>query len=97
MKTIIKCKSFKLNTIPIIIFVPKCQVRNSGWGSDASDTSKALVKEGALLCIMGQNPYQMGYQGVKAAVDILNGVDMGGYKYVDTGVNVITKDNVDQF
>lgn len=46
---------------------------------------------------MDQNPYQMDYQGVKAAVDILNGVDMGGYKYVDTGVNVITKDNVDQF
>ena len=68
-----------------------------GCGSDASDTNKSLVKEGALLCIMGQNPYQMGYQGVKAAVDILNGVDMGGYKYVDTGVNVITKDNVDQF
>ena len=68
-----------------------------GCGSDASDTNKSLVKEGALLCIMGQNPYQMGYQGVKAAVDILNGVDMGGYKYVDTGVNVITAENVDQF
>ena len=68
-----------------------------GCGSDASDTNKSLVKEGALLCIMGQNPYQMGYQGVKAAVDILNGVDMGGYKYSDTGVNVITAANVDQF
>ena len=68
-----------------------------GCGSDASDTNKSLVKEGALLCIMGQNPYQMGYQGVKAAVDILNGVDMGGYKYIDTGVNVITAANVDQF
>ena len=68
-----------------------------GCGSDASDTNKSLVKEGALLCIMGQIPYQMGYQGVKAAVDILNGVDMGGYKYVDTGVNVITAANVDQF
>lgn len=68
-----------------------------GCGSDASDTNKSLVKEGALLCIMGQNPYQMGYQGVKAAVDILNGVDMGGYKYIDTGVNVITATNVDQF
>ena len=68
-----------------------------GCGSDASDTNKSLVKEGALLCIMGQNPYQMGYQGVKAAVDILNGVDMGGYKYIDTGVNVIAAANVDQF
>ena len=68
-----------------------------GCGSDASDTNKSLVKEGALLCIMGQNPYQMGYQGVYAAVDILNGKDMGGYQYVDTGVNIITAENVDQF
>ena len=68
-----------------------------GCGSDASDTNKSLVKEGALLCIMGQNPYQMGYQGVKAAVDILQGVDLGGYTSVDTGVNVITAANVDQF
>ncbi len=68
-----------------------------GCGSDASDTNKSLVKEGALLCIMGQNPYQMGYQGVYAAVDVLNGKDMGGYQYVDTGVNIITAENVDQF
>lgn len=66
-------------------------------GADASGTNKQLIKDGGLLCIMGQDPYQMGYQGVKAAVDLLNGVDMGGYKYVDTGVNIIEKSNVDQY
>lgn len=66
-------------------------------GSDASDTNKQLVREGALLCIMGQNPYQMGYLSVYAMVDLLNGVDLGDYQYVDTGVNIIELSNVDQF
>lgn len=66
-------------------------------GSDASDTNKALVKDGSLLCIMGQNPYQMGYQGVVAMVDYLNGKLSEAYEYVDTGVNVIELSNVDQF
>lgn len=66
-------------------------------GSDASDTNKQLIKDGALLCIMGQNPYQMGYKGVKAIVDLLNGTDLGGYQYVDTGVNVIELANVNEF
>ncbi|MFA6764170.1 MAG: substrate-binding domain-containing protein [Sphaerochaetaceae bacterium] len=66
-------------------------------GSDASDTNKQLIKDGALLCIMGQNPYQMGYKGVYAMVDLLNGKDLGGYQYVDTGVNVIELSNVAQF
>lgn len=66
-------------------------------GSDASDTNKALVKDGSLLCIMGQNPYQMGYLGVKAMVEYLNGTLNEAYEYVDTGVNVIELSNVDQF
>ena len=66
-------------------------------GSDSSDTNKALIKDGSLLCIMGQNPYQMGYQGVYAMVDYLNGKLSEAYEYVDTGVNVIELSNVDQF
>ena len=66
-------------------------------GSDSSDTNKALIKDSSLLCIMGQNPYQMGYQGVYAMVDYLNGKLSEAYEYVDTGVNVIELSNVDQF
>jgi ribose transport system substrate-binding protein len=32
----------------------------------------------------------MGYEGVKAAVEVLNGASLGG-KVVDTGVSVLTK------
>lgn len=66
-------------------------------GSDSSDTNIALIKDGSLLCIMGQNPFQMGYQGVYAMVDYLNGTLNEAYEYVDTGVNVIELANVDQF
>lgn len=75
----------------------KAGIKVIACGSDASDTNMQLIKDGALLCIMGQNPYQMGYQGVYAMVDLLNGKDLGGYKYVDTGVNVIELANIDQF
>jgi ribose transport system substrate-binding protein len=66
-------------------------------GSDASDTNMALVRDGSLLCIMGQNPYQMGYQGVKAMVEYLDGKMDEAYAYVDTGVNVIELSNIDEF
>lgn len=72
-----------------------------GCGSDASDMNKSLVKEGSLLCIMAQAPYQMGYQGVKSAVEVLSGNLPEGAQldpyYVDTGVSVVTKANVAEF
>jgi ribose transport system substrate-binding protein len=33
---------------------------------------KQLIKEGYLLCTMAQNPDVMGYEGLKAAVDVLS-------------------------
>ena len=44
---------------------------------------------------MAQNPDVMGSEGVKAAVDILNGVDLGG-EVVDTGVSVLTKESLEE-
>ena len=69
-----------------------------GCGSDSSDMNLSLVERGALLCIMAQNPYAMGYEGVKSAVEVLSS-DMAPEAtldpyYVDTGVEVITKDNL---
>ena len=40
-----------------------------------------------------QNPYKMGYEGVKAAVDHLEGRPVE--KRIDTGVTVVTNDNID--
>lgn len=67
-----------------------------GVGFDKSDILLQLVRDGYLAASMAQNPDVMGYEGLKAAVEVLEGKDLGG-KVEDTGVSVITADNVDQF
>jgi len=64
-----------------------------GVGFDKSDTILGLVKDGSLLCTMAQNPDQMGKLGMEAAIKLLNGEPIDN-KNVDTGVSVITKDNL---
>ncbi len=61
-----------------------------GVGFDTSDALLALIDDGYLLCTMSQNPAVMGYEGVMAAVEVLNGADLGG-AVTDTGVSVLTK------
>ena len=67
-----------------------------GVGFDKSDTLKGLVEDGYLYCTMAQNPDQMGKLGVQACIKALNGEDLGG-EVVDTGVSVLTKENVADF
>ncbi|MDR0474503.1 MAG: ABC transporter substrate-binding protein [Treponema sp.] len=62
-------------------------------GFDWSADTKSLVEKDVLDAAMVQNPYQMGYMGVQAAVDLVNG--KGVAKNVDTGVTVVTKANMD--
>lgn len=64
-----------------------------GVGFDKSDTILSLIKDGFLLATMAQNPDVMGDKGLKAAVDALQGKKLGG-AVTDTGVSVLTKDNV---
>ena len=66
-----------------------------GVGFDKSDAILKLIEDGYLLATMAQNPDVMGSEGVKAAVDILNGVDLGG-EVVDTGVSVLTKESLEE-
>ncbi|MCL2343019.1 MAG: substrate-binding domain-containing protein, partial [Firmicutes bacterium] len=61
-----------------------------GVGFDKSDTILGLINDGWLLATMAQNPDTMGYDGVMAAVQALQGTDLGG-KVTDTGVSVLTK------
>ena len=60
-------------------------------GFDKSDAILGLIEDGFILATMAQNPDVMGYEGVQAAVAVLNGEDLGG-KVVDTGVSVLTKE-----
>ena len=61
---------------------------------DASDEEIAMLKDGALQALIVQNPFQMGYLGVKAAVDAINGKPVP--KLIDTGVTVVTMENFNQ-
>lgn len=64
-----------------------------GVGFDKSDTILQLIKDGAILCTMAQNPDVMGYEGMKTAAKALAGEDTGADAF-DTGVSVITKEGL---
>jgi ABC-type sugar transport system, periplasmic component len=64
-----------------------------GVGFDKSDAILEQVKNGHLLCTMAQNPDIMGYEGMKTAVNVLQGNEVSE-KNVDTGVSVVTADDV---
>ena len=61
---------------------------------DGSDEEIASLKEGTIQALIVQNPFQMGYKGVKAAVDNLKGTPVE--KRIDTGVSVVTMENFNQ-
>jgi ribose transport system substrate-binding protein len=60
---------------------------------DAAEEEIAALKEGVIQALIVQNPYQMGYQGVKAAVDTLKGQPVE--KRIDTGVKVVTAESLE--
>jgi ribose transport system substrate-binding protein len=62
-----------------------------GVGFDKSDTILQLIEEGHILATMAQNPDVMGYEGMKTAVNVLEGKEVDK-DYVDTGVSVINKE-----
>jgi ribose transport system substrate-binding protein len=62
-------------------------------GFDSSAPLVAAVKTGKIDSLVVQNPFMMGYQGVKAVVDKLDGKTVD--KRIDTGVTLITKLNLE--
>jgi ribose transport system substrate-binding protein len=61
------------------------------------DAEKALaegLRAGEIEALVVQNPFKMGYEGVKAVVAQIKG--QPGPKRIDTGVEVITKANLDE-
>ncbi|HUA78007.1 MAG TPA: ABC transporter substrate-binding protein [Acetobacteraceae bacterium] len=60
---------------------------------DTSDTEIKFVRNGIIDALIVQNPYMMGYAGVWYALAAAHGVVFP--KYVDTGVSVVTKENID--
>ena len=63
-------------------------------GFDAEDALVKALKEGTIDSLIVQNPYKMGYEGVKAILESKKGKQIP--KRIDTGVTVVTQDNMDQ-
>ncbi len=63
-------------------------------GFDAGTQSVDGLSKGDVQGLVVQNPMKMGYLGVKAIVDVAQKKKV--VKKVDTGVHVITKENMDQ-
>ena len=60
-----------------------------GVGFDKSDAILSLVVDGWLVATTAQNPYNMGYYGVKTAIEYLtNGTEE--FEDMDTGVTMLT-------
>ncbi|MDW7662252.1 MAG: sugar ABC transporter substrate-binding protein [Bacillota bacterium] len=64
-------------------------------GFDGTEPVVEMVIEGKVAGTVAQNPYQMGYMGVHAAVDVINGgtIDLR----IDTGATLLTQENAAQF
>jgi ribose transport system substrate-binding protein len=62
-------------------------------GFDAGVLLIEALRSGDIDSLVVQNPYKMGYEGVKAIVNKLQGKEVP--KRIDTGVKLITKENID--
>ncbi len=65
-------------------------------GFDFSEEVKDLVDREVIQATMVQNPWTMGYEGIKAAWKLINGEKIADEEafVVDTGVTVATKENL---
>lgn len=62
-------------------------------GFDSSPNLIDDLKGGTIDSLVLQNPFKMGYEGVKSLVAKLNGQEPP--RHLDTGVKLLTKDNLD--
>lgn len=62
-------------------------------GFDSSPDLLQNIKDGGIDSLILQNPFKMGYEGVKTIVDKLNGQTPP--RRIDTGVKLLTKENID--
>lgn len=60
---------------------------------DATGEQITALREGVIHALIVQNPFKMGYEGVKSAVSVLKGESVPAR--IDTGVTVVTLENID--
>jgi ribose transport system substrate-binding protein len=65
-------------------------------GYDHNDAIRAAIRDGSLHAVIMQSPYEMGYQAAYAGLNyIVNGVRPTGPWFNDTGVLLMTRENID--
>lgn len=64
-------------------------------GFDASKDEINALQKGTLQALIVQDPFKMGYEGVKAAVLLMHKEELPQNR-VDTGVAVVTRDNLNE-
>jgi ribose transport system substrate-binding protein len=62
-------------------------------GFDSDDKLIGFLKDGTISALVVQDPYRMGYDGIKTALAVSKGEKVA--PFVDTGANLITKANMD--
>jgi ribose transport system substrate-binding protein len=62
-------------------------------GFDSDDKLIGFLKDGTITALVVQDPYRMGYDGIKTALAVSKGEKVQAN--VDTGANLITKANMD--
>ena len=62
-------------------------------GFDSDDKLIGFLKDGTIAALVVQDPYRMGYDGIKTALAASKGEKVPAF--VDTGANLITKANMD--
>jgi ribose transport system substrate-binding protein len=63
-------------------------------GFDSNETLVAALKAGTINGLAVQDPFNMGYLGVKTAVAVINGKPFE--KRIDTGITMVTPDNMNE-
>ena len=70
----------------------KAQDKVTLVGFDNDDKLVKLLSQGVIYALIVQDPYRMGYDGIKTALAVSKGEKVEAF--VDTGVNTITKENM---
>ncbi|MBR3621961.1 MAG: substrate-binding domain-containing protein [Selenomonadaceae bacterium] len=61
---------------------------------DTADVTLAMIKDNIAYATIQQDPQKMGYEGVKMAVDALDGKVTQNGQMIDTGVHIIRRDKI---
>lgn len=62
-------------------------------GFDSDERLVGLLSDGVIAALIVQDPYRMGYDGIATALKVSKGEEVP--TNIDTGVNTITKENMD--